>query len=166
MSALLYDLTFGCGVRSCRKGGEWAHAIGPDGKSAFGRAAASLLDGIRSKVVRDDLLADIDAAMKRAERGELQFDYGQGDARVAKDVGRCWRADDVLEIRIALSHDYSGRDLLLRLYFSEPDDEEDMLLSLNLQYKAPGPLGLEEQNDHIDYAQRVFNRWARYRDAI
>ena len=64
-----------------------------------------------------------------------------------------------------LTVNLDGEQHYLRLYFSEPDDEDRMLLSLSFRHKRGGIIGLEEQNEHIAEAQERFESWAQTRRA-
>jgi len=69
----------------------------------------------------------------------------------------------VLSHRLATPNtvNLDGEQHHLRLYFSEPDDEDRLLLSLSFRHKRGGKRGLEEQDEHIAEAQRRFESWAQ-----
>ncbi|ERH18071.1 hypothetical protein HMPREF1549_02079 [Actinomyces johnsonii F0510] len=76
-------------------------------------------------------------------------------------VCKAQSAHDVLEARLELTVNLDGEQRHLRLYFTEPDDEDRLLLSLSFRHKRGGKRGLEEQDDHIAEAQRRFESWAQ-----
>lgn len=107
------------------------------------------------------LPSDLDRSIFRSEFGQLlrraaagRLSYGaDGDVDVIR------AQTDVLEIRMMTRRSTSGDDLLIRMYFSEPDTHPELLLGLLLTWKSPGPLGLEEQNAHAAEAQRRCDAW-------
>ena len=150
------------GVRSCRasdgtpgKGGEWTHCV-PDSK--VGYSFLSDLDSELSstsmaesdlKVYKRELLN----RMKRAERGELI--YGP-DARHHDVFDLSRSRNQLLELRHndVTTVDDSGEmaERHARLYFAERAQVCGELLSVAFFTKAPGPIGLDEQDEHIDRA--------------
>lgn len=160
MTGLLEHRTYGFGARSCHLGGHWRHVSDRSGRPYLTKAMSEL----RAGSITDDewqmLLAEMDALLKDAEAGRLNFDttYTKGV------VCRAASASDVLEARLDLTVTLDGERRLLRLYFSEPDDEEDLLLSLSFRHKRSGRLGLAEQDGHIAEAQERFDSWVRARE--
>ena len=78
-------------------------------------------------------------------------------------VCKAQSAHDVLEARLDLTVTLDGEQRHLRLYFSEPDDEDHLLLSLSFRHKRGGGIGLEEQDQHIAEAQKRFDSWSQTR---
>ncbi|GAB3271990.1 hypothetical protein [Kineosporia babensis] len=87
--------------------------------------------------------------LKRAEADNCRF----GTASAGCDVTQMAVAPTILELR--MSWHPGGEDErsnLVRLYFTEPADIPDCLYAALLASKAPGPMGLEEQNGHARQA--------------
>ncbi|MFC7595774.1 hypothetical protein ACFQU3_10685 [Terrabacter sp. GCM10028922] len=59
----------------------------------------------------------------------------------------------VLELRLEQYLGEDGSSRIVRIYFTEPEHESDMLLLLYLVWKSPGPIGLDEQTQHARTAQ-------------
>lgn len=87
--------------------------------------------------------------LHRAENGDLGF----GTAAEGADVMQMEIEPTVLELRLTTRRGEGG-DMLIRLYFTEPEELDRSLLGLKLGWKRPGPLGLEEQNRHARSAAR------------
>lgn len=150
------------GVRSCRDGGSWE--MGRD--RLGGQCFVADLDRLKAAMpesARVSWAEDIRTKMKRAERGECTFGPTRQD-----DVDQMACAPIVLELRV---DDYFGVDpddpdgephqRHTRLYFTEPADEPEQLLLLSLISKCPGPVGLDEQNEH---AYRARDRAYEHRE--
>ena len=103
------------------------------------------------------LLAEVQQLLRDAEAGRLNFDTTYSKGIVCKAQS----AHDVLEARLELTVNLDGEQRHLRLYFTEPDDEDRLLLSLSFRHKRGGKRGLEEQDEHIAEAQRRFESWAQ-----
>ncbi|MDO5064979.1 MAG: hypothetical protein Q4E00_08325 [Actinomyces bowdenii] len=162
MTGLLKHPTYGYGARSCRLGGNWRHAADERNRAYLTKEMAEL----RARSISTDewqmLLAEVASLLDDAMAGELNFDTTYTKGVVCKAAS----ASDVLEARLDLTVNLDGERRLLRLYFSEPDDEDGLLLSLSFRHKRGGPLGLEEQDEHIREAQERFTVWARTRRAV
>lgn len=104
---------------------------------------------------RSVLKAELHRKMLSACAGKLTYGPTSRD-----DVFVMARRDNVLELRLSSYAEYPLDDPLngdpqlrhTRLYFSEPEPCPDQLLALSLRSKCPGPLGVEEQNGHVDEA--------------
>ena len=161
MTALLHHKVFGYGARSCRCGGYWKHAADIRERPYLTKEMSEL----RACGISEDewqmLLAEVDKLIRDAESGRLNYDnsYAKGVVCKARSV------HDVLEARLELTVNLDGEQRHLRLYFSEPDDEDRLLLSLSLRHKRGGMIGLEEQDEHIASAQRRFESWVQTRRA-
>ena len=159
MTALLNDKVYGYGARSCRRGGYWKNAVDNRGRPYLTKEMSEL----RACGVSEDewqmLLAEVHQLLQDAEAGRLNFDttYTKGVVCKASSV------HDVLEARLDLTVTLDGEQHHLRLYFSEPDDEDRLLLSLSFRHKRGGRIGLKEQDKHIAEAQRRFESWSRTR---
>ena len=105
------------------------------------------------------LLAEVQQLLQDAEAGRLNFDTTYTKGVVCKAQS----AHDVLEARLELTINLDGEQRHLRLYFSEPDDEDRLLLSLSFRHKRGGRSGLEEQDLHIAEAQERFESWSQTR---
>ncbi|HJF15467.1 MAG TPA: hypothetical protein K8V32_11825 [Enteractinococcus helveticum] len=97
---------------------------------------------------------ELHAKMKRAEQGLLQY----GKNAKTDDVYELIRSRrELLELRHddVTTVDDSGNMVsrLSRLYFTERKSHDGELLAVAFYTKAPGPLGVEEQNTHIDSAR-------------
>lgn len=151
------------GVRSCGRdgergsGGEWFHCRGPRPRSLnyWITELEALL--IRcSAADRKVLKSELKRMMKGAEQGTLRFGRGE-------DVDQMVTAPTILELRIhrnvgvtvglgPVEEDDGSR--VVRLYFTEPEHCDRMLLSAKLGWKHP--MGKEEQNAHArEAADRV-----------
>lgn len=149
------------GCRSCRDGGQWTHAGNKDGQPRFIEDVHAELAHMADSDGRL-LRAELFSKMKRAERGKLRFG---ADART-DDVDLLYRGHrEILELRLhdVTAIDESGAlvDRHTRLYFTERAAVTDELLSLALFTKSPGPVGLAEQNGHIDEASARLMRHVR-----
>ncbi len=159
MAALLHDKVYGYGARSCRLGGYWRNAVDNHWRPYLTREMSEL----RACGIGEDewqmLLAEVHQLLQDAEAGRLNFDttYTKGVVCKARS------AHDVLEARLELTVDLDGERRYMRLYFSEPDDEDRLLLSLSFRHKRGGMIGLEEQDGHIAEAQERFESWSRSR---
>lgn len=95
-----------------------------------------------AKLLRREMLT----SMRLAEQGRLT--YGK-----KADVYVCSSADLVLEMRFDHRVQYPDGVRAVRLYFSEPDNLPDVLLSARLAAKPATAAGLELQDEHIADAQ-------------
>jgi len=159
VTALLNDKVYGYGARSCRLGGYWKNAVDNGWRPYLTKEMSEL----RACGVSDDewqmLLAEVHQLLQDAEAGRLNFDSSYNKGVVCKAQS----AHDVLEARMELTINLDGEQRHLRLYFSEPDDEDRLLLSLSFRHKRDGEIGLEEQNEHIAEAQKRFDSWSQTR---
>ena len=157
MTALLHHKVYGYGARSCRCGGYWKNAVDNRGRPYLTKEMSEL----RARNISEDewqmLLAEVQQLLRDAEAGRLNFDTTYSKGIVCKAQS----AHDVLEARLELTVNLDGEQRHLRLYFTEPDDEDRLLLSLSFRHKRDGMIGLEEQNEHIAEAQRRFESWAQ-----
>ena len=159
VTALLNDKVYGYGARSCCLGGYWKHAVDNGGRPYLTKEMSEL----RACGVSDDewqmLLAEVNQLLQDAAAGHLNFDnsYNKGVVCKARSV------HDVLEARMELTINLDGKQRHLRLYFSEPDDEDSLLLSLSFRHKRGEEIGLEEQDQHIAEAQKRFDSWSQTR---
>lgn len=132
------------GRRSCDEGGRWenCHAR-PEWHQG--------LEAVRVVSRQDDdfrlLKKEIGRLMKAATRGDLV--YGK-----THDVVKLSSADLVLELRFGQRVEYPEGLRAVRLYFSEPDCETDVMLAVKLAAKPATADGLDLQNDHIADAQK------------
>ena len=137
------------GVRSCRDGGKWAFCRNAANGGNYVMVEIGNLENALApadgQLIRQELLVK----MRRAEDGAL--DYGSG--AVGGDVELMGIAPTVLELRLTSRRGDDGT-LHIRLYFTEPEERDGLLLALKLAWKRPGRLGLEEQNGHAQIAER------------
>ncbi len=159
MTALLHHKVFGYGARSCRCGGYWKNAVDNRGRPYLTKEMSEL----RARNISEDewqmLLAEVQQLLRDAEAGRLNYDNSYAKGVVCKAQS----AHDVLEARLELTVNLDGEQHHLRLYFSEPDDEDRLLLSLSFRHKRGGKSGLEEQDVHIAEAQERFESWSQTR---
>ena len=159
VTALLNDKVYGYGARSCCIGGHWKHAVDNGGRPYLTKEMSEL----RACGVSDDewqmLLAEVNQLLQDAAAGRLNFDTTYTKGVVCKAQS----AHDVLEARLDLTVTLDGEQRHLRLYFSEPDDEDHLLLSLSFRHKRGEGIGLKEQDQHIDEAQKRFDSWSQTR---
>ena len=159
MTALLHHKVFGYGARSCRCGGYWKNAVDNRGRPYLTKEMSEL----RARNISEDewqmLLAEVNQLLQDAAAGHLNFDnsYNKGVVCKARSV------HDVLEARMELTINLDGEQRHLRLYFSEPDDEDSLLLSLSFRHKRGEGIGLKEQDQHTDEAQKRFDSWSQTR---
>ena len=159
MTALLHHKVYGYGARSCRCGGYWKHAADSCGRPYLTKEMSKLRACGISKDEWQMLLAEVDKLIRDAESGRLNYDSSYSKGVVCKAQS----AHDVLEARLELTVNLDGEQHHLRLYFSEPDDEDRLLLSLSFRHKRGGKSGLEEQDVHIAEAQERFESWSQTR---
>ena len=161
MTALLHHKVYSYGARSCRCGGYWKHTADSRGRPYLTKEMSKL----RACGISNDewqmLLAEVGKLISDAESGRLNFDTTYSKGIVCKAQS----AHDVLEARLELTVNLDGEQRHLRLYFTEPDDEDRLLLSLSLRHKRDGMIGLEEQDEHIAAAQGRFESWVQTRRA-
>lgn len=129
-------------VRSCRDGGEWDFCRDP---STGGNCMLTELGQLDALAPADRHLTrqELHAKLRRAEKGNLTF----GTASEGADVTMMEVAPTVLELRLKTRRGQGGA-MLIRLYFTEPEARAGLILGLKLAWKRPGPIGLDEQNDH------------------
>lgn len=96
------------------------------------------------------LKAELAAKMRRAQRGDLWF----GEDR---EVDQMRSRARVLEIRVG-AYNVGGQVIHARAYFTEPEHEPRVLLFLRLAVKEPGPMGLDEQDEHVREADLRIDR--------
>lgn len=150
------------GSRSCLRadgtagdGGEWTHCMPRDTNKSFIRDIDSELTSARMgdsdvRIFKRELLHK----MKQAEKGLLTY----GANAKTHDVYELERSrQELLELRHSdvTTVDDSGAivERLSRLYFTERVGYDGELLAIAFFTKAPGPIGIEEQNGHIDEAR-------------
>lgn len=150
------------GCRSCRNpdgtegsGGEWTHCSHED---ETGHSFLSDIDNElnASNMAESDLhlfRRELLNKMRKAEQGRLRF----GPMARNDDVYELERSrNELLELRHTdvTTVDDSGSTVirLSRLYFTERASRPAELLAIAFFTKAPGPIGLEEQDSHIDAA--------------
>jgi len=132
------------GVRSCKAGGYWANChASPDWKQQLAavRAISSSEDDYRL------LKREVSRFVGAAAKGDLT--YGK-----TADVYKMASADLVLELRFNQRVEYPDGSRAVRLYFSEPAHEDDVMLAVLLAAKPATASGLELQNEHISDAQQ------------
>lgn len=159
MTALLHDKVYGYGARSCCCGGYWKNAVDNQGRPYLTKGMSELRACGISDHEWQILLAEVQQLLQDAEAGRLNFDTTYTKGVVCKAQS----AHDVLEARLELTINLDGEQRHLRLYFSEPDDEDRLLLSLSFRHKRGGRSGLEEQDLHIAEAQERFESWSQTR---
>lgn len=104
---------------------------------------------------------ELKAMMQSAAKGILT--YGPAP----DDVEKMAVVTDVLEMRLPDRRTASNDRIHARLYFTEPEERADLLLSLMVAWKSPGQFGLTEQNGHAITAQRRYDNWVGERgDAL
>ena len=159
VTALLNDKVYGYGARSCCLGGYWKNAVDNRGRPYLTKEMSELRARNISENEWQMLLAEVNQLLQDAAAGHLNFDnsYNKGVVCKARSV------HDVLEARMELTINLDGEQRHLRLYFSEPDDEDSLLLSLSFRHKRGGIIGLEEQDEHIAEAQERFESWSQTR---
>lgn len=148
------------GVRSCRRpdgtpgeGGTWSHCAGTSTSHIFLDLAEELSSAVMGE--SDSVLYRQELAhrMRRAQRGDLL--YGP-DARRHDVCEMESSRKEILELRhddvttVGESGEFVTRHG--RLYFTERATRVGELLSVAFFTKAPGPLGLEEQDGHVKVA--------------
>ncbi|WP_165216318.1 hypothetical protein [Schaalia sp. ZJ1691] len=144
------------GIRSTKEGGYWENAKSKDGRIYL----QDDFRAIRANVSLTDkgwamFLAELNKAMTRAENGRWNFDTTRDKGIVCQTR----RHEEVLEARLKTTVDADGAHWLVRLYFTEPECEEGLLLSLCMGWKVPGQAGLDQQDRHIDQAYERFCQW-------
>lgn len=149
------------GSRSCLQtdgtagyGGQWTHCMPRDPNKSFMRDIDSELSSATmgdsdTRIFKRELLQK----MKQGEKGLLTY----GANAKTDDVYELERSrQELLELRHSdvTTVDDSGAvvERLSRLYFTERVDSPGELLAIAFFTKTPGPIGLEEQNGHIDVA--------------
>jgi hypothetical protein len=137
------------GVRSCRDGGKWDFCRNAANGGNYVMVEIGHLENALApadgQLIRQELLVK----MRRAQDGVLDY----GPAAVGGDVELMGIAPTVLELRLSSRRGEDGV-LHIRMYFTEPEERDSVLLALKLAWKRPGPLGLEEQNGHARNAAR------------
>lgn len=137
------------------RGGEWEYVREIDGSTLFLHEIEifkrGLADSDKALLVQEVILK-----MNKATEGKLLFGSGSHS-----DVDSMGRRPNVLELRLDDYNGYEEGKIIgvptrrhVRMYFSEPECMAGKLIALSLKSKCPGPLGLQEQNDHIDEADR------------
>jgi hypothetical protein len=137
------------GVRSCHDGGEWALCRNAANGGNYLMSEIAQLDGVLAPADRQLIRQELGMKWQRAKDGVLTY----GAASDGGDVELMSVAPTVLELRM-ISRPGEHGALLIRLYFTEPEERDSILLALKLAWKRPGPLGLEEQNGHARVAAR------------
>lgn len=139
------------GVRSCRDGGTWDWVRVNNGVNPVLTEIESFCRGL-ARADAAAWKAEVAFFMEEATLGHWAFGHDRTVAFMA-------RSRDVLELRL---NDWSGGlpgKRHVRLYFTEPAGHPGLLLALKLAWKVPGPIGVEQQNEHIDEAQRRYDEW-------
>lgn len=101
------------------------------------------------------IVEELSQLLRQAENGGLNFDADRKRGVVCQTV----RCPDILEARLSRTLGVEEGRRLLRLYFTEPEAKDGLLLSLHLRDKSDGKSGLAEQDQHIDEAQEHLDRW-------
>src|SRR5689334_790534 len=122
------------GHRSCVVGGHWSGCKDCDTDQEFWIAEwREVLAGCLNEADRTLLIAEMRTLMRAAERGDLTFGR---DAH----VDQMEVAQTVLEMRLETFPVLDAGPRHVRLYFTEPDDEPELLLAAKLGWKQPGPI--------------------------
>lgn len=142
------------------RGGSWNVVRDQEGRNNFLIDLENLTRGLAEsddRLLRRELLS----RMRRAQEGRLSYGEGSG-----ADVCQMQRHRCILEVRLRSHVSYDNNDpldgdpvpRLVRLYFNEPASVPDVLLHISLRGKCPGPIGVQEQNSHVDEAYgRLFH---------
>jgi len=145
----------GCRSTTAYLGGSWDFVRIDGGRLHFLTELENICAILPSDLDRSIFRSEFKRLLKRAETGKLTLTVDD----IKGDVDLMQSQTDVLEIRMMTRRSTSGEDLLIRMYFSEPDTHPDLLLGLLLTWKSPGPIGLEEQDVHAAEAQRRCDAW-------
>lgn len=141
------------GDRACgQKGGfEWELATDDDGSKPFAADLQALLSKIPSAHARATFRQEVMWWMHLAEEGRIPQDEDHW----------AWMsvAPDVFEIKLP---DWRFADGLMhvRIYYSEPKDLVSNLVALRLLAKRPGPIGVEDQDQHARDSSDLLLRFA------
>lgn len=135
-------------------GGTWRFAVRHENKSATDDVHA-LFDQLAPSD-RDILIEEMQKKLDLGASGRLQYGETLEDGQVCQM--HC--VSNVLELRFddqncfnAELDDYESRKI--RIYYCEPDRHLGSLIILSMKHKAPGPLGLEEQDAHAREASKL-----------
>lgn len=140
------------GVRSTRDGAaEWVTPEAARSDPGVREVLASL-----PQAVKNDLRAQISRKRDRALKGELSFcTCGPAARGCSHDVRHSSSRPLLLELRWRNVVDEAGATVAARLYFTEPD-EFDELTYLVFRAKYPDAEGWREtQNEHMNEAEAV-----------
>lgn len=135
-------------------GGTWRFAVRHENRSATDDVHALLNQLAPSD--RDLLIEEMQKKLDLGEAGLLQYGETLEDGQVCQM--HC--VSNVLELRFddqncfnAELDDFESRKI--RIYFSEPERQRDSLVILSMKHKAPGPIGLPEQDAHAREASKL-----------
>lgn len=102
------------------------------------------------------LMKEMEKRLGLGEAGRLLYGETLDDGQVCQM--HC--VTNVLELRFDDQNcfnfeldDYEPRKI--RIYFSEPDRHLGSLIILSMKHKAPGPIGLDEQDEHARTASKL-----------
>lgn len=144
------------GVRSCRDGGKWEVCRNERGANYWMgevEALKAALTEVEFALSQQELRQKMAAAME----GELT--YGSG---AEFDVEQMASAPDVLEIRLDTRTGDNDQTMMIRLYFSEPEELPGRLVALMLAWKRPGPIGVDLQTKQAQVASRRLNEHGKW----
>lgn len=138
------------GARACNKHPhyEWLFARDQRGAAPFYEDLNFLKRRFPTEHSHDVYLEMVHKHMKLAEEGRLAEEL----------VEKMAVAPDVLEIRMP-KWMFTGGQMLVRLYFSEPVELPQTLVGLRLKTKRPGPLGLDEQTQIAEDAATLLREF-------
>lgn len=123
------------------EGGRWEYCGPPTFQSQLETLRLMVRDSREFKVLRQQL----HRLMARAEIGKLT--YGKSD-----DVVEIRREPSVLELRLTTTVQFPNEKRKVRLYFSEPDLLDGVLLASKIAGKPATEAGLDLQDEHTEYA--------------
>lgn len=150
---------------SAGSGGSWLDCNDQHGGGIVKVQLAHLLERLASSD-RDLLRVEIGRGLRRARLGELTY----GKTRKEGEVCEADCVETVLELRLddrnMSDEDGSEQERCIRLYYSEPEHLDDVLLLVSLRHKAPGVMGLEEQTRHMKEADFMIHRHFSLEDVL
>lgn len=139
------ELAQPAGTRSCKSGGSWDWCRAPGRRNTnYWISEYEALLRTCSPADGRVLKAELRRKMQAAEAGGLV--YG-----AKRDVVQMRIAPLILEIRVRRNVGTPDGDRVVRLYFSEPSHEPQLLLAAKLGWKPP--LDTTEQDEHALEAQ-------------
>lgn len=140
------------GCRSCGLGGTW---------SSGDAELAALQAGDVRQILRS-LPNDLERSMWRQETFRSTHRAEAGKLRTAPtgdDVKKMSSTEDVLRIKLGPRRTADGTRIHTRIYFTEPDTHDGLLLGLSIRAKHDDPAGKPEQDAHAREAQDRCDRW-------